>query len=112
MADNKDISRRKALKIFGLGAAALAASTVSFKNNPFLENLQAKALEGQITPVDKRKNPKNGDLVSMIGFGCMRFPTNGPGRNAPVDEAKVQELVDYAYAHQKAKAKAKAKAKV
>ncbi|MBR2135758.1 MAG: aldo/keto reductase [Bacteroidales bacterium] len=99
MADSKDISRRKALKIFGLGAAALAASAMDFKNNPFMDNLQAKALDGQITPVDRRKNIKNGDLVSMIGFGCMRFPTNVPGRNAPVDEAKVQELVDYAYAH-------------
>lgn len=99
MKDNKDISRRKALKIMGLGAAALAASTVSFKNNPFLNNLQAKALDGDIIPVDKRKNQKCGDMVSMIGFGCMRFPTNGPGRNAPVDEAKTQELVDYAYAH-------------
>ncbi len=96
---NKAISRRKALKIFGLGAAALAASTVPFKNNPFIENLQAKAANGDITPVDKRLNSKNGDKISMIGFGCMRFPTNGPGRNAPVDEAKVQELVDYAYAH-------------
>ena len=101
MKDNSNnaISRRKALKIFGLGAAALAASTIPFKNNPFIENLQAKAANGDITPVDKRLNTKNGDKISMIGFGCMRFPTNGTGRNAPVDEAKVQELVDYAYAH-------------
>ena len=99
MKDNKDISRRKALKLMGLGAAALAASTVSFKNNPFLTNLQAKALDGDITPVDKRLNYKNGEMVSMLGFGCMRFPTIGKGRTAPIDVPKAEELVDYAYAH-------------
>lgn len=99
MTDNKDISRRKALKIFGLGAAALAASTISFKNNPFLTNLQAKAAAGEIKPCDKKLNYKNNTMVSMLGFGCMRFPTNGRGRNAPVDEAETQLLVDYAYAH-------------
>ena len=99
MKNHKDISRRKALKMLGLGAAALAAGTIEFKNNPFLGNLQAKALDGEITPVDKKLNYKSSEMVSMIGFGCMRFPTNGPGRNAPIDESKAQELVDYAYAH-------------
>ncbi|MBO4691227.1 MAG: aldo/keto reductase [Bacteroidales bacterium] len=96
--EDKNISRRKALKLLGLGAVA-TVSAMSFKNNPFVSNLQAKALNGEITPVDKRRNIKNGDMISMLGFGCMRFPTNGKGRNAPIDVEQTQKLVDYAYAH-------------
>ncbi len=33
-----------------------------------------------------RKNPKNGDMLSILGFGCMRFPKNG---NA-VDEERAK----------------------
>ncbi len=95
--ENNEINRRKALKIMGLSIASLAVA--SFKNNAFANNLSEKIANGEISQVVKRENNKNGDMVSLIGFGCMRFPTNGEGRNAPVDVEKVQELVDYAFAH-------------
>ena len=95
----KKISRRRAIEIMGLGLVG-AATAMSFKSNPFLRNLPQKVKEGKIKLVDKRKNPKNGDMISLVGFGCMRFPTTGEGgRKAPIDIAKTQELVDYAYAH-------------
>lgn len=92
-----NINRRKALKIIGLGLAGLAVAPI--KNNAFAKGLIEKIQNNEIKPVIKRKNIKNGDMVSLIGFGCMRFPTTGTGRNAPIDIDKVQELVDYAYAH-------------
>lgn len=103
-SSNKEsgISRRSALKVMGLGAAALAVGTfakAADARGTFYDNLQAKAAAGEITPVDKKLNYKNGDKISVLGFGCMRFPTTGAGRNAPVDVAATQKLVDYAYEH-------------
>jgi predicted aldo/keto reductase-like oxidoreductase len=47
-----------------------------------------------------RTNPNTGDKVSLLGFGCMRFPlrTNDKGEEE-VDQDTVNELVDYAIAH-------------
>ncbi|MEI8216083.1 MAG: hypothetical protein WCF96_03195 [Eubacteriales bacterium] len=36
-----------------------------------------------------RKNQKNGDMLSVLGFGCMRLPTKGNG----VDEARAIEMI-------------------
>lgn len=36
--------------------------------------------------------------LSALGLGCMRLPKNGPA-DADIDEAAVQEMVDYALAH-------------
>ena len=49
-----------------------------------------------------RLNPKNGDKVSLLGFGCMRFPML-PGADSPtgpeVNEQGAFDLIDYAMAH-------------
>lgn len=36
--------------------------------------------------------------VSLLGLGCMRFPTIEPGKD-PIDKQKAQEIVDYAYSN-------------
>lgn len=36
-----------------------------------------------------RKNEKNGDELSILGFGCMRFPTKGGG----IDEARAIAMI-------------------
>ncbi|MCR5813108.1 MAG: aldo/keto reductase [Desulfovibrio sp.] len=45
---------------------------------------------------------RSGDKISMLGFGCMRYPVM-PGENSPrspkINEAAAFELVDYALAH-------------
>lgn len=56
-------------------------------------------------PTDKmtyRTNPNSGDKVSLLGFGCMRYPVL-PGESSPrssaIDEKAAFALVDYALAH-------------
>ena len=61
------------------------------------------AASGEI-PTDKmvyRTNPTTGDRVSILGYGCMRWPTRkrADGNGDEVDQETVNELVDYAIAH-------------
>ena len=57
-------------------------------------------------PTDRmtyRVNPKTGEKVSILGYGCMRWPTVG-GESArdgddSIDQEAVNRLVDYAIAH-------------
>ena len=56
-------------------------------------------------PPDKmtyRTHPHSGDKVSLLGFGCMRYPVM-PGETSPrspnIDEHAALALVDYALAH-------------
>ncbi len=48
-----------------------------------------------------RVNPKTGEKVSVLGYGCMRWPMrkkeNGEGEE--IDQQTVNSLVDYALAH-------------
>ncbi len=47
-----------------------------------------------------RENPRNGDRVSLLGFGCMRWPMiKGPDGKDIIDQEAVNEMVDYAIAH-------------
>ena len=42
----------------------------------------------------------DGDTVSLLGMGCMRFPrSSGSGRQAPIDQDQVNAMFDYALAH-------------
>jgi predicted aldo/keto reductase-like oxidoreductase len=57
-------------------------------------------------PTDKmtyRTNHNTGDKVSILGYGCMRWPTieGGSARDqrSKIDQESVNELVDYAIAH-------------
>jgi len=43
-----------------------------------------------------RKNPKNGDELSVLGFGCMRLPMNEDGT---IDEERATKQVRYAIDH-------------
>ena len=47
-----------------------------------------------------RENPHNGDKVSVLGFGCMRWPMikDADGKDV-IDQVAVNEMVDYALAH-------------
>jgi len=46
-----------------------------------------------------RINPSTGDKVSILGYGCMRWPTVVKGGQDEIDQDMVNELVDYALAH-------------
>ena len=102
MKKQNNMDRRAFLKHLGVGAAATTAALAgcNSNNNPVTGNLTA---QGEV-PVDKmsyRTNPKNGDKVSLLGYGCMRWPTvsDPSGNGEIIDQNAVNGLVDYALAH-------------
>ena len=59
--------------------------------------------EGEI-PTDKmtyRTSPTTGDRVSLLGYGCMRWPLkpSPDGKGEVIDQDAVNGLIDYAIAH-------------
>ena len=101
--DTKDpISRREFLKIVGIGAATTTAALTT-GCRPGGRAAGAGASAGDV-PTDRmtcRENPKNGERVSLLGYGCMRWPTlPAPGGDGNViDQDAVNALIDYAIAH-------------
>lgn len=100
--DKKDISRRDFLKIVGISTAATTAALVGCdsRKNPVSGDRRAQ----DEVPTDRmtyRTNPKSGEKVSLLGYGCMRWPTLPvPGGDGNViDQDAVNELIDYAIAH-------------
>ncbi|MDR1141985.1 MAG: aldo/keto reductase, partial [Planctomycetaceae bacterium] len=99
--DNDKASRRDFLKIVGAGAAVSTAGFYGCEQNA--QSVGNKTNIGEV-PVDKmtyRVNPYSGDKVSLLGYGCMRWPLKqrADGKGEEVDQEAVNELVDYAIAH-------------
>ena len=96
--NNKDISRRDFLKIVGISTAASTAVLAGCA--PKGDTSSGSAAQGEI-PADKmtmRVNPKTGEKVSLLGYGCMRWPTlEAPEKGGNViDQDAVNRLIDYA----------------
>jgi uncharacterized protein len=98
---HKNIDRRNFLRVFGTGAAV--AVTGSSFNKTYAASDPQKITDK--VPTDKmtyRLNPHSGEKVSLLGYGCMRWPTR-PGIEKKAKEAinqeAVNDLVDYAIAH-------------
>ena len=98
MNNNKCINRRKFLQMTGAAAATTTAALVGCSSSN--EN------SGSLGPVPTdmmtyRTFPSLGDKVSLLGYGCMRWPTipNPAGSGMIIDQDAVNELVDYAIAH-------------
>lgn len=99
MSDKK-LDRREFLKRLGIGAAATGTMLAGCdsKGNSVAGSLSA---QGEV-PADKmtyRTNPKTGEKVSILGYGCMRWPTKQGDDGEIIDQEAVNELVDYALAH-------------
>jgi predicted aldo/keto reductase-like oxidoreductase len=94
-------SRRTVLKGAAVGAAAAA---LAYGLDGFgLVGPQGSALpEPDKARMTYRTHPHSGDKVSLLGFGCMRFPMS-PEAASPagpqIDENASFRLVDYALAH-------------
>ena len=88
----KNITRRDFLKIGGAGALAAGAALAC---GPKQAGSSAGAAgNGEM---EYRINPQNGDKVSLLGYGCMRWPmTKDPDGRDIVDQEKVNELIDRA----------------
>lgn len=102
MSEQKDINRREFLKRLGIGAAATttALAGCDTKSNPMVAGRMA---QGEV-PTDKmtyRANPKTGEKVSVLGYGCMRWPMKpaDDGNGEIIDQEAVNALIDYALAH-------------
>ncbi len=103
--NNKGMNRREFLKRLGAGVAIVSAATVvgcDAKRNP----INGKGAAVGDVPTDGmtyRTNPKTGDKVSLLGYGCMRWPTvkgdSARDKADDIDQNAVNELVDYAIAH-------------
>lgn len=93
--DNKNkLSRRDFLKI--AGTAGLAATGMAACNNSSAPATTAKELPiGRMT---YRTNPKTGDKVSLLGYGCMRWPTVSETDDT-LDQEAINQLVDTALKH-------------
>lgn len=96
------INRRQFLKRLGLGSAAVAAVATGC-SSPNETQVEGVAL-GEV-PTDKMtyREDLHGQKVSLLGYGCMRFPTvageSGREHEEDLDQDKINELIDYAIAH-------------
>ena len=99
--NKKEVSRRDFLKITGTGAVVTGAALSGCKPR------NAVSAEGSTTgevPKDKmtyRINPNNGDKISLLGYGCMRWPLRQrvDGSGEEIDQDTVNQLIDYAIEH-------------
>ena len=94
MNEKKKINRRDFFKIAG-SAGIISAGLSSCEKN------RKTNLGKQYGSMTYRTHPQNRDHVSLLGYGCMRWPMkqNPEGEGEVVDQDAVNELVDYALAH-------------
>lgn len=88
------MDRRDFLKTAGAGA--LAVGTTSLTGCSFSSDKRAE-VSGD-AEMQMRTSPKNGEKVSLLGYGCMRWPMKkGEDGKDHIDQESVNEMVDYAY---------------
>lgn len=87
------MDRRDFLKISGTGAVALGAAAAGCAPRE-----TQKAGKGP-EQMEYRINPATGDKVSLLGYGCMRWPMIDKDGAQVIDQEAVNEMVDYAMAH-------------
>ena len=88
------MDRRDFLKTAGAGA--LAVGTTSLTGCSFSSDKRTE-VSGDAS-MQMRTSPKNGEKVSLLGYGCMRWPMKkGEDGKDHIDQEAVNEMVDYAY---------------
>ncbi|MBO5659651.1 MAG: aldo/keto reductase [Bacteroidaceae bacterium] len=102
----KQYNRRNFLKTSGAVAATTALAACGGKNENSELNLDPMGNHTTPVPTDKmtyRTNPKNGDRVSILGYGWMRLPTKKANPDDPngdvIDQEEVNRLCKYALDH-------------
>ena len=94
--NKKDINRRDFIKIVGISAATSTAILYGCSSKGTSSSSSASA-EGEI-PTDKmtyRTSPTTGDRVSLLGYGCMRWPLKPApdGKGEVIDQDELREAV-------------------
>ncbi len=92
----KNIDRREFIRV--AGGTALTISSAGFLSGctgrKKTDNDDTGSVTGTMT---YRTNPKTGDKVSILGYGCMRWPMiKGEDGKDVVDQETVNRLVDHA----------------
>lgn len=91
------INRRDFLKRLGIGTSLTGLALAGCKN---AEKSVASNSESKGGDMTYRINPKTGEKVSILGYGCMRWPTKpiegGKEGDEEIDQEMVNRLVDYA----------------
>lgn len=104
--NSKIISRRSFFKKASLAAIAMSPvlSACSGKKDGSLVLTDDNLPQTDI-PTDQmtyRTNPSTNDKVSLLGYGCMRWPTTADPKNPDediIDQEEVNRLIDFALAH-------------
>ena len=100
---NNHIDRRDFLRMLGAGTAAASTGLFVGCGNKQTAST-AISSNSSIEPTGEmtyRINPHTGDRVSILGYGCMRWPTREKedGSGVEIDQETVNALVDYAIEH-------------
>ncbi len=98
------LHRRRFLQIVGIGACAAGASQllscVGKSNNDKNSHLPTESAVKENGTMTYRQTPTTGDKVSLLGFGCMRFPTRtDDDGNDELDQEQINRLIDHALEH-------------
>jgi hypothetical protein len=93
MKEEKNISRRSAIKYLGIGT--LGAVTIFSGVRCSKTNLENAAIVGVVRKKDKVSDAQ----ISLLGFGCMRFPLKDFDDKTSIDEEQALEMIDYAIKH-------------
>lgn len=95
---NKKINRRDFMQVSAAASVATAAALTGCAEGD--NNTAGPKPKGEMT---YRTNPKTGEKVSILGYGCMRWPTidgvSAREGNSDIDQEQVNRLVDEAMAN-------------
>lgn len=99
MDKQHNINRRDFLKIVGISTLGATASFYGCSSKRESENEGNTAVP--IGKMDYRNFPPYKDKVSLLGYGCMRWPTlpAPDGTGNVINQEEVNRLVDYAIEH-------------
>ena len=97
MMKRVNMDRRGFIKKLGLGASAFGFSMAGC-GRPGNKNLISSDFEGQPGEMTYRINHNTGDKVSLLGYGCMRWPFKEAKEGEPeeIDQEAVNNLIDHA----------------
>ena len=98
MKKEKYINRREFFKISGIAATTTTAALYGCSK---LKKSSGSIGDVSTNMMTYRTFPSLGDTISILGYGCMRWPTipNPEGRGEIIDQETVNELIDYAIEH-------------
>ena len=87
----KDISRREFIKAIGAGAVVTTVAMAGCKPRNRVTAEGGSLGEVPTDLMTYRTNPHTGDVVSLLGYGCMRWPLR---KNAGGEDEVDQDAVN------------------